>query len=81
MELLKITDNDEIKKYIGLLYSELFGQDAIPTDEVFDDIFFQMEDSRINHEAYCIKENNETIAFFYVRGVVFNFCTRQLWDY
>lgn len=64
MELSIVTEHSEIKKYIGLLYSELFGREAIPSEDVFNNIFTQMEAPGNNHEAYCLKENNETIAFF-----------------
>jgi len=64
MELFKVADNSEIKKYISLLYSELFEQEAVPSEDVFDNIFSQMEDPSHSHEAYCLKKNNETIAFF-----------------
>jgi len=64
MELSRVIDNSEIKKYIGLLYSELFDEGAIPSEEVFNDIFSQMEDSNYRHEAYCLKDNNQILAFF-----------------
>ena len=64
MELVKITDTSEIKQYIGLLYSELFNEEAVPSNEVFNHLFSQMNDTNNSHEAYCLKENNETIAFF-----------------
>lgn len=64
MELCKVSANSEIKKYISLLYAELFGQASVPSNEVFDNIFSQLQDSTNNHEAYCLKENNETLAFF-----------------
>jgi len=64
VELSKVTDNREIRKYIGLLYSELFDQQAIPSDDIFDNIFSQLKDPNNNHDAYCLKENNETVAFF-----------------
>ena len=64
MELFKVTDNSEIRKYIGLLYSELFDQQAVPSEDVFDNIFSQLKDPTNNHNAYCLKENNETVAFF-----------------
>lgn len=64
MELVKITDTSEIKKYIRLLYSELFNEEAVPSDEVFNHLFSQMVETNYCHKAYCLKENNETIAFF-----------------
>jgi len=64
MELLKITNNNEIKKYISLLYSELFTENAIPSNEAFEDIFVELNDSSNFHNAYCLKEGNETVAFF-----------------
>ena len=64
MELSKVTDNNEIRKYIGLLYSELFDQQAVPSEDVFDNIFSQLKDPNNHHDAYCLKENNESVAFF-----------------
>ncbi|GHG06238.1 GNAT family N-acetyltransferase [Thalassotalea marina] len=64
MELFKVTENSEIRKYIGLLYSELFGQQAVPSEEQFDNIFSQLQEPNNSHDAYCLKENNETVAFF-----------------
>jgi GNAT superfamily N-acetyltransferase len=64
MELFKVTDNNEIRKYIGLLYSELFDKQAVPSEDLFDNIFSQLKDPNSNHDAYYLKENNETIAFF-----------------
>jgi len=63
MELIKVTDNSEITKYIGLLYSELFDKQAVPSQRDFDDIFSQMKDSN-KHDAYCLKKDDETVAFF-----------------
>jgi len=64
VKLSKVTDNKEIRKYIGLLYAELFDKQTIPSENVFDNIFSQLKDPNNNHDAYCLKENNETIAFF-----------------
>jgi len=64
MELITVTDKNEIKRYIDLLYTELFGQDSVPTEDMFDKIFTQLKDPSNKHTAYCLKEGDETIAFF-----------------
>ncbi len=64
MELTKVTDKSEITKYIGLLYSELFDKQAVPSKKDFENIFSQMKDPNNNHDAYCLKKDNETVAFF-----------------
>jgi len=64
VELSKVTDNNEIRKYICLLYSELFDQQAVPSEDVFDNIFAQLKDPNNHHDAYCLKENKESVAFF-----------------
>jgi ribosomal protein S18 acetylase RimI-like enzyme len=64
VKLYKVTDNSEMRKYIGLLYSELFDEQAVPSEDLFDNIFSQLKDPNNNHDAYCLKENNETVAFF-----------------
>lgn len=64
MEVFKLSEYNEIKKYIVSLYTELFGRESIPSEGEFDDIFFQLKDPKNYHDAYCLKENNETIAFF-----------------
>jgi len=64
VKLVEVTARDDIKRYIDLLYLELFGQDAVLADELFDNIYSQLQDRRNGHNAYCIKQNNETVAFF-----------------
>lgn len=64
MRLFQITDKDEICHFIRLLYTELFDQEAVPTEEVFDNIFSQLNEPGNKHDAFCLKENDETIAFF-----------------
>ena len=64
MELIKIADVEDVKKYIGLLYSELFGESAVPSDKNFTDIFNQLNNTEIYHQAYCLTENANTLAFF-----------------
>jgi ribosomal protein S18 acetylase RimI-like enzyme len=64
MQLCKVTDNKEIRKYIGLLYTELFDKLAVPSEDVFENIFLQLKDPNNNHDAYCLKEKNNTVAFF-----------------
>lgn len=64
MKLLKISDKNEIRKYISLLYSELFDDKAIPSTEQFDSILSQLNEQSAEHDAYCLQENNETLAFF-----------------
>lgn len=64
MKLLKITNNDEIRQYIGLLYSELFDDKAIPSKEQFDDMLSQLHKQDTFHEAFCLQQANETLAFF-----------------
>ena len=64
MKLSKVTDNREIKKYIGLLYSELFDPKAVPSEGVFENIFSQLKDPKVKHDAYCLKQGGDTVAFF-----------------
>jgi GNAT superfamily N-acetyltransferase len=64
VKLSKVTDNNKIRKYIKLLYSELFDKNAVPSEDIFDNIFSQLKDLNNNHEAYCLKQNNETVVFF-----------------
>jgi len=64
VQISNVTDKSTIKKYISLLYAELFDSQAIPSNDLFDKIFSQLDDPNYNHEAYCLKENNEILAFF-----------------
>ncbi len=64
MKISRVTEKSEIKNFITLLYTELFDKEAVPSNEVFDDICSQLQASTNNHEAYCLKEKNETVAFF-----------------
>lgn len=64
MELSEINEPSEIKTYISLLYAEIFGDEAVPSAELFDSIFAQLSDPNNRHDAYCLKENNEVVAFF-----------------
>jgi len=64
VELLKLTERDDIKHYIDLLYAEIFGQTALLSNELFEKIFNQLQDPLNKHNAYCIKQNNDSVAFF-----------------
>lgn len=64
MKLDKVVDKAEIKKYITLLYSELFGASSIPTDEAFEQIFAQLDNPNNPHEAYTLVDGSTVIAFF-----------------
>ncbi|WP_112480371.1 GNAT family N-acetyltransferase [Vibrio variabilis] len=61
MELIEITDNNLIKKYIGKLYGELFGTSSIPSDMSFQKVFDELSDN--THFAYEVKCDNEVVAF------------------
>lgn len=61
MELCEITDTSLIKEYIGKLYSELFGNSAIPSDTSFQKIFDELSEN--THFAYEVKYENEVVAF------------------
>jgi len=62
VELVEITDIGLIKKYIGKLYGELFGDSAIPGDISFQKIFNELPEN--THFAYEVKLGNEIVAFF-----------------
>jgi len=64
MEFVELTAPADIKRQIQLLYSELFGSDAVPGDDVFEDIFRQHQEANIYHVAYGLMQENEVLAFF-----------------
>lgn len=64
MQLVNVTEPSIIKKYIALLYAELFDEKAVPTEESFNNIISQLADRGAHHEAYCLIEADEVLAFF-----------------
>ena len=64
MQLTRITDVDEIRQYISQLYTELFDEQAVPSKAELDNIFSQQKNSSNYHQAYCLKHNKQTVAFF-----------------
>ena len=64
MELAEITDHKVIRHYITLLYTELFGQQSVPSNDTFNQLFLQLKDNKSDHKAYHLKADGEIIAFF-----------------
>lgn len=64
MQLVKVSEPEVITKYITQLYAELFDETTVPTKENFNNIFSQLTESGNYHEAYCLIEADEVLAFF-----------------
>jgi len=55
---------DEITQYIDLLYAELFGNDALLSKQVKNDIKGQYQQEQPAHSAYKIVDDGKVVAFF-----------------
>ena len=58
------TEFEQIQKYISLLFDELFGASAVPSQEQFVAVQHQLVETAGVHWAYKVQDGNRTVAFF-----------------
>lgn len=64
VQLSPVTDFEEIKAYTTKLFSELFGENAIPTKATFQRIKACLTEQTSRHWAYAVREDGETLGYF-----------------
>jgi len=67
MKLIELdlgTSFDEVTQYIDLLYAELFGEEALLSQQTKLDIQRQWQTDVPTHWAYKIVDDNQVVAFF-----------------
>lgn len=80
MIIKEVTDTSRIKTYITALFTELFGEEAVPSDDVFKRIFSQLatnstqhqmfeiltaRDTSLGHEGNTYQDNEKDVAGFF----------------
>ena len=64
VQLCPSRDFGEIEKYTTALFSELFGQSAIPSEQTFKRIKACLTEENCQHWAYVVREGEETLGYF-----------------
>ena len=76
MQLIELdprTVPNDISFYVAKLYSELFGPDAVLSEDVTRKVFAQWQQRSANHRAFKVVDENDAVVAFFTLAESFAF--------